>query len=106
MILGCFYLTVNNPTQQKSSNNYFADFEDVLLAYQQLEIELHTFVWVKFEHKIENETSAQFEKIETEKNIFYISNNIQIKNDLQDTTIAKYIRTTPGRILLNQAFNA
>ena len=106
MILGCFYLTVNNPTQQKSSNNYFADFEDVLLAYQQLEIELHTFVWVKFEHKIENETSAQFEKIETEKNIFYISNNIQIKNDLQDTTIAKYIRTTPGRILLNQAYNA
>ena len=106
MILGCFYLTVNNPTQQKSSNNYFADFEDVLLAYQQLEIELHTFVWVKFEHKIENETSAQFEKIETEKNIFYISNNIQIKNDLQDTTIAKYIRTTPGRILFNQAFNA
>ena len=106
MILGCFYLTVNSPTQQKSSNNYFADFEDVLLAYQQLEIELHTFVWVKFEHKIENETSAQFEKIETEKNIFYISNNIQIKNDLQDTTIAKYIRTTPGRILLNQAFNA
>ena len=106
MILGCFYLTVNNPTQQKSSNNYFADFEDVLLAYQQLEIELHTFVWVKFEHKIENETSAQFEKIETEKNIFYISNNILIKNDLQDTTIAKYIRTTPGRILLNQAFNA
>ena len=106
MILGCFYLTVNNPTQQKSSNNYFADFEDVLLAYQQLEIELHTFVWVKFEHKIENETSAQFEKIETEKNIFYISNNIQIKNDIQDTTIAKYIRTTPGRILLNQAFNA
>ena len=106
MILGCFYLTVNNPTQQKSSNNYFADFEDVLLAYQQLEIDLHTFVWVKFEHKIENETSAQFEKIETEKNIFYISNNIQIKNDIQDTTIAKYIRTTPGRILLNQAFNA
>ena len=106
MILGCFYLTVNNPTQQKSSNNYFADFEDVLLAYQQLEIELHTFVWVKFEHTIENETSTQFEKIETEKNIFYISNNIQIKNDLQDTTIAKYIRTTPGRILLNQAFNA
>ena len=88
MILGCFYLTVNNPTQQKSSNNYFADFEDVLLAYQQLEIELHTFVWVKFEHKIENETSAQFEKIETEKNIFYISNNIQIKNDLQDTTLS------------------
>ena len=88
MILGCFYLTVNNPTQQKSSNNYFADFEDVLLAYQQLEIELHTFVWVKFEHKIENEISAQFEKIETEKNIFYISNNIQIKNDLQDTTLS------------------
>merc|ERR1712159_629276 len=80
MILGCFYLTVNNPTQQKSSNNYFANFEDVLLAYQQLEIELHTFVWVKFEHTIENETSTQFEKIETEKNIFYISNNIQIKN--------------------------
>ena len=106
MILGCFYLTVNNPTQQKSSNNYFADFEDVLLAYQQLEIELHTFVWVKFEHKIENETSAQFEKIETEKNIFYISNNIQIKNDLQETTRAKNIRTTPRRILKNQAFNA
>lgn len=35
MILGCFYLTADIPSQQLYQNHYFSDFDDVLLAYDQ-----------------------------------------------------------------------
>eukprot|EP00171_Calliarthron_tuberculosum_P000264 IDg264t1 len=35
MVLGCYYLTANNPASQKGSGHYFTDLDDVLLAYQQ-----------------------------------------------------------------------
>ena len=47
MVLGCFYLTVNNPSQQLKNPHYFANFDDALLAYQQSQINLHAFVWVR-----------------------------------------------------------
>ena len=31
MVLGCFYLTANNPSQQLNSEVYFSNFEDVIL---------------------------------------------------------------------------
>jgi DNA-directed RNA polymerase subunit beta' len=44
MILGCFYLSVNNPSQQKTKNLFFSNFEDVITAYQQNKINVHTFI--------------------------------------------------------------
>merc|ERR1712086_1029971 len=35
MILGCYYLTVNNIKKLKGSNHYFGNLQDVLLAYNQ-----------------------------------------------------------------------
>ena len=35
MVLGCYYLTANNPTEQKYSNQYFYSFDDVIMAYKQ-----------------------------------------------------------------------
>ena len=41
MVLGCFYLTANNPSQQLNKNHYFSDFEDAILAYQ-----IHKFIYI------------------------------------------------------------
>jgi DNA-directed RNA polymerase subunit beta' len=104
MILGCFYLTVNNPSQQLLTNHYFADFEDVLLAYQQAKINLHTFVWVRFQESLEPE-STSFDHYEIDNYIYSISENLFIKNKIQDHQIlVKYVRTSPGRIILNEIF--
>lgn len=52
MVLGCYYLTVNNITSLLGSNHYFADLNDVILAYNQDQIEIHTSIWVRYKHKI------------------------------------------------------
>ena len=41
MVLGCYYLTVNNIKGLDGSNHYFSNLEDVILAYEQNEIEIH-----------------------------------------------------------------
>ena len=105
MVLGCYYLTANNPTQQAITDQYFCNFDDVLTAYQQDLLRLHTFVWVRSEEINETELNiSNFLKKELPDRIIYSSNELQIKKDLDGTTISKFIRTTPGRILLNQAF--
>ena len=105
MVLGCYYLTANNPSQQKKNEPYFSDFKDVILAYQQAQINLHTFVWVRFRGKVEDEQKQHFKKVVTENYTVQISNNVQIKKSLIEDSFTKYIRTTPGRILLNEIFH-
>ena len=105
MVLGCYYLTANNPSQQKKNEPYFSDFKDVILAYQQAQIDLHTFVWVRFHGKVEDEQKQLFKKVVMENYTVQISNNVQIKESLIDDSFTKYIRTTPGRILLNEIFH-
>ena len=60
MVLGCYYLTTNNPSQQKRTDSYFSDFKDVVLAYQQEQINLHTFVWVRYNEQVEDEEKQKF----------------------------------------------
>ena len=42
MVLGCYYLTLTNIRNLLGSNHYFANFEDVILAYNQNQLELHS----------------------------------------------------------------
>ena len=104
MVLGCYYLTTNNPSQQKQVESYFSDFKDVILAYQQEQINLHTFVWVRYNEQVEDEEKQNFNVIKQENYTIQISNNTQIRKSLNNDYSTKYIRTTPGRILLNEAF--
>jgi DNA-directed RNA polymerase subunit beta' len=104
MVLGCYYLTANNPTQQTRNDQYFYNFDDVIKAYQQSLIHLHTFVWVRYTDVNEELDKSAFIKKVFGEQIFYLSDEKQIKTDLKGTTTAKYLKTTPGRILLNKSF--
>lgn len=103
MVLGCFYLTANNPSQQKKGEQYFSSFDDVILAYQQSELSLHTFVWVKYEDEIDSTSEDFFEK-KIGEIVHLTSPYLQIRKGLDETILTQYIRTTPGRILLNESF--
>jgi DNA-directed RNA polymerase subunit beta' len=86
IVLGCHYLTVDNPMILFLKNQYFMSYADVLLAYGQKKISLHTPIWVKT-----SEISPLRKK-----------NHLEIKNlQIEILTQIKYFRTTPGRILLN-----
>ncbi len=104
MVLGCYYLTANNPSQQKINEPYFPDFDDVILAYQQSQIDLHTFIWVRYNGEIEDEKKQNYNTVQIQNQQIQISNTIQIKKSLLDESTTKYMRTTAGRILLNNAF--
>merc|ERR1711935_39419 len=92
MVLGCYYLTTNNPSQQKRTDSYFSDFKDVVLAYQQEQINLHTFVWVRYNEQVEDEEKQKFRLVNQENYSIQISNNIQIRKNLSDARPTKYIR--------------
>jgi DNA-directed RNA polymerase subunit beta' len=111
MVLGCFYLTVDNPSQYDKTNHYFANFEDVLLAYEHFVIQLHTFVWVRCtDIEIDNEEQYVFpvndenSTLRTSENSFISTNDYKVKRNNSGGVNVKYIKTTPGRILLNRGF--
>ena len=47
MVLGFYYLTTQNRMKLKGSNNYFANFNEVISAYQQKQLHVHASVWVR-----------------------------------------------------------
>ena len=101
MVLGCYYLTVNNIQGLLGSNHYFSDLNDVILAYNQDQIEIHTSIWVRYKSKI-SKPSNFIKKIKL-KDQSYIEyyENIQIRKNKNDETIVQYLQTTTGRVLLN-----
>ena len=69
---------------------------------------MHTFVWVK-QDKAEYETlnlltdSKSMENKVADRTIS-LTPDFQIKKDLEGNILQIYVKTTPGRILLNQSF--
>lgn len=102
MVLGCFYLTANNPSQQQG-DYYFANFDEVLLAYRQEELLLHTFVWVRYDGIIESPPSES-KTITVDDTQYFISPYLRIRKHKDGRVLSQYVRTTPGRILLNESF--
>jgi len=84
MVLGCYYLSLDNATASNEIIHYFSNIPDALLAYEQNQISLQTSIWLRI-----NEITFSREKLFSE---------IQREN----ITNYKYIRTTPGRILLHK----
>ena len=102
MVLGCYYLTAENPTQQNKQAYYFSSLEDALLAYDSNKIPLHSYVWVRFDGVVDNENEAiKVEENENGEKLHIFDDRI-IKKDKNGETIVQYLLTTPGRILLNK----
>nr|ARW63726.1 RNA polymerase b'-subunit [Chondria sp. (in: red algae)] len=109
MVLGCYYLTTNNPSSLQGKDHFFSSLEDVIMSYHNSQVSLHSFVWVRFNGSIDPFSSNNEVLLKTEvdfmlSKLMYYSNKI-IKLNHQGDTIVQYIRTTPGRILFNNAIH-
>jgi DNA-directed RNA polymerase subunit beta' len=101
MVLGCYYLTVNNIEGLLGSNHYFANLNDITLAYNQNKIEIHSEIWLRIDE--DNSSVADLRKIiklKDETIIEYYKDR-QIRKTKNGEIIVQYIRTTTGRALLN-----
>jgi DNA-directed RNA polymerase subunit beta' len=101
MVLGCYYLTVNNIKGLLGSSHYFADLNDIVLAYNQNKLEVHSIVWVR----IKEENSIVTDLIKTVQlndntTIEYYENR-QIRKTEDGEVIVQYVQTTTGRAILN-----
>jgi DNA-directed RNA polymerase subunit beta' len=109
MVLGCYYLTANNPTEQTIEDQYFFNFADVIRAYRQSAISLHTFVWVRvFDEQNSFNLSDDYNFVEKKftDRVLYLSPEMQINKTVNGYLLQSYIKTTPGRIILNNFFRS
>ena len=101
MVLGCYYLTVNNIKNLLGSNHYFANLEDVILAYNQEQIELHSTIWIRYNKEIENFSNCTTKILLKDKSYIEYYDNLQIRKDINGKIIVKYLQTTTGRVIFN-----
>jgi hypothetical protein len=101
MILGSHFLTNENLAFHQIIRRIqiFNSSKNVLTSYEQGQISLHSFIWIKL-----NENKNLFTK--TRKIL-----KIKIKNKKVSASKSRknkytYIRTTPGRILFNQTIKS
>lgn len=109
MVLGCYYLTTSNPSAMKGKDHFFYNLTDVIMAYYSNLVSLQAFIWVRFTGTLDplsnkNEILLKTEVDAMSCRLMYYSNKIiKVNNDGQQTV--QYIRTTPGRILFNNAIH-
>jgi len=116
MVLGCYYLTADNPKPQKGAGRYFADFDDVVMAYHQQEISLHAYIWVRFDGEVEVAGNEICSEVITNpdgsvERRFADAKTGKLLRRRRETAsgelIVQYIHTTAGRVLFNQTvFNS
>ena len=101
MVLGCYYLTVNNIPGLLGSSHYFADLNDVILAYNQNKIELHSTIWLRLNKKQTiSDSLVQTIKLKDNTVIEYYENE-QVRKSQEGEVLVQYIKTTTGRAILN-----
>jgi DNA-directed RNA polymerase subunit beta' len=107
MVLGCYYATTTHSKILLVKNTAFTDLASILKVYQQGFLKVHCWVWVRWNFLIEN--SSNLEKpvelrIDIFGNCLQIYNTVQRRYDCYSEKNFQAIRTTPGRILMNQLF--
>ena len=101
MVLGCYYLTATNIKGLLGSNYYFANLEDVILAYNQNKIEIHTSIWVRYMGEHYEVSDLQKKVVLSDNSVIEYYENLQIRKDSNGKLITQYLQTTTGRVILN-----
>jgi len=110
MVLGCYYLTTENLLGQNGAGTYFGHMDDVIIAYEQKQVDLHAYIWVRFDGEVESdEPEAEPEVLAAPESTTRIYSGVRsgnplrrVREDAEGNLITQYIRTTPGRIIYNR----
>lgn len=106
IVLGWYYITTRTVPNIKGSNRYFTTFGEISEAFEHGTISLHSSIWLKYTGKLTGITLKKENFIRREKLadgcVIEIFNNIQIKRDFQQKIVSAYVRTTAGRVLINE----
>ena len=105
MVLGCYYLTARNPELPDLTERYFANPDDVIRAYDRSELNIHNFVWVRYDGLMESD-DPETEPLETinpgDGTITRRYKFRRVRETTSGELLSQYIFTTPGRIIYNK----
>lgn len=119
MVLGCFYLTTMIPEKKLSDTtldlpkatipkNFYSNVHEILFLYARGKLHAQSTVWVRLVELIENDQSDQhlleIQLTASGQSIHIYSDRLEIYSPIGNF-IGRYIRTTPGRIFLNDAIH-
>jgi DNA-directed RNA polymerase subunit beta' len=101
MVLGCYYLTVNNIKGLLGSSHYFINLDDVILAYNQNKLEIHSSIWIRTASN-DSDFFNLLKVIELKDGtkIEYYEDR-QVRKTREGEIIVQYLKTTTGRAILN-----
>lgn len=105
MVLGCYYLTAENPDAIKGAGRFFANLDDAIIAYEQQEVDLHAYVWVRFDGLVETEepdNDVLEEHRGEDGSVTKVYKFRRVREDADGQVISQYVRTTPGRVIYNK----
>jgi DNA-directed RNA polymerase subunit beta' len=101
MVLGCYYLTVNNIKGLLGSSHYFANLDDIILAYNQNQVEIHSSIWLRiYEENPPVSDLLKIIELDDKTNIEFYDDR-QIRKTKEGEIIVQYLKTTTGRAILN-----
>ncbi|MBA2749984.1 MAG: DNA-directed RNA polymerase subunit gamma [Tatlockia sp.] len=103
MVLGCYYLTAENPNSNDGGVRYFSSLDDAIMAYEQKQVHIHAKVWVRFDGLVDSDDDG-VEKVEKQSDGTRVitNNNIRRRENSNGELISQFVRTTPGRIIYNK----
>ena len=104
MVLGCYYLTAENPYEQKGAGQTFGNMEDAILAFEQGTVSLHAEVWLRFDGAVESGGADNLveETTEPDGTVRRLYEHRRTREDSDGQLISQYIKTTAGRIIYNK----
>ena len=105
MVLGCYYLTAEDPLATKGQGRRFGNLDDAIKAYEQGHVDLHAHVWLRYEGEVVTE-EPDLEVIEEEQlgdgsKIEYYRQRF-VRRSPEGEQISQYVDTTIGRIIYNK----
>jgi len=106
MVLGAYYLTAENPQAALGYDRFFSSMDDVIMAYEQKEVPLHSYVYVRIDGEVESdEPDTEPLKIDNNDDGTRTLNYKyrRIREDAQGNVLSQYVRTTAGRVIFNKA---
>ncbi|MGD1903340.1 MAG: DNA-directed RNA polymerase subunit gamma [Geitlerinemataceae cyanobacterium] len=110
MVLGCYYLTAENPGVQEDDRQLeqtFGSLADAITAFEQGLLHLHSYLWVRLDP--EDTVDCGFDDDLIEEQTMDDGSRWERRTfsrrrfDADGSVISQYVRTTAGRVIYNQA---
>ena len=110
IVLGWYYLTTRTLPNTKGSNKYFTSFSEISYALEHQEISIHSTIWLRYSGKLTGLTKKSQQIVRREilsnGNSLEVFDDLQIKRDKNNKILWAYVRTTAGRVLINELLAA